>query len=180
MPLSASRKAFSLSTGTTRQRSPVRWQSFPVWEFWAIISATCGEMHSIKRAVPFADAGGPTLSHGRKKAFNGLGQRLGIAGGQEGAELRDFAVTNRKPNNRSGSFPRTETQTDKEFNHLQRVAKAVLGRRPQLKLILIGNSGLDKRAVELFGIEFFEGLLTEYGEFESPLWGILGEYGTLF
>ncbi len=45
-----------------------------------------------QKGGPFADAGGPTLLHGRKKAFNGLRQRLGIAGGQEGAELRDASA----------------------------------------------------------------------------------------
>jgi hypothetical protein len=35
---------------------------------------------------------------------------------------------------------------------------------------------LFNRAVELFGIEFFEDLLAGYGDFESALWRILEEY----
>ena len=56
------------------------------------------------------------------------------------------------------------------------IARVLPGKRNRWLKLAQRDRALFERAVELFGLEFFEDLLAGYGDFESPLWGILERY----
>jgi hypothetical protein len=56
------------------------------------------------------------------------------------------------------------------------IGRAQPGKRNRWLKLARGHSELFERAIELLGLEFFEDLLSGYGDFESPLWQILEEY----
>ena len=53
------------------------------------------------------------------------------------------------------------------------IARVLPGKRNRWLKLARHHRSLFERAVALFGVEFFEGLLAGYGDFESPLWDIL-------
>ena len=56
------------------------------------------------------------------------------------------------------------------------IARVLPGKRNRWLKLARHHRPLFNRAVELFGIEFFEDLLAGRGDFESPLWDILEQY----
>jgi uncharacterized membrane protein YccC len=58
------------------------------------------------------------------------------------------------------------------------IARAQPGKRNRWLKLARQRRPLFDRAVERFGVEFFEDLLAGYGDFESPLWRILEEVRT--
>ncbi len=57
------------------------------------------------------------------------------------------------------------------------IARVVPGKQNRWLKLVRQDRPLFNRAVELFGVEFFEDLLARYGDFQSPLWHILDECG---
>ena len=55
------------------------------------------------------------------------------------------------------------------------IARVLPGKRNRWLKLVRHDRPLFNRAVELFGVEFFEDLLAGYGDFESPLWHILDQ-----
>lgn len=55
------------------------------------------------------------------------------------------------------------------------IARVLPGKRNRWLRLVRYDRPLFNRAVELFGVEFFEDLLAGYGDFESPLWHILDQ-----
>ncbi|MGA3268482.1 MAG: hypothetical protein ABSE16_16870 [Verrucomicrobiota bacterium] len=75
---------------------------------------------------------------------------------------------------------RLETLTGHEDHQVAELAALILeiarvlpGKRNRWLKLARHHRPLFDRAVERFGIEFFEDLLAGYGDFESPLWHIL-------
>jgi len=56
------------------------------------------------------------------------------------------------------------------------IARVLPGKRNRWLKLARHHRPLFNRAVELFGMEFFEDLLAGYGDFESPLWHILEQH----
>src|SRR5437867_1564735 len=56
------------------------------------------------------------------------------------------------------------------------IARVLPGKRNRWLKLSRCPRPLFEQTVELFGVEFFEGLLAGYGDFESPLWDILEQY----
>lgn len=56
---------------------------------------------------------------------------------------------------------------------LLEIARVLPGKRRRWLKLARHHRPLFDRAVEVLGFEFFEDLLAEYGDFESPLWQIL-------
>ena len=56
------------------------------------------------------------------------------------------------------------------------IARVLPGKRNRWPKLAQRHRPLFNRAVELLGIEYFEDLLTGYGDFESPLWDVLKPY----
>ena len=56
------------------------------------------------------------------------------------------------------------------------IARVLPGKRNRWLKLARQHRPLFDRAVELFGVEFFEDLLGGYGDFESPLWRILEQH----
>ncbi len=56
------------------------------------------------------------------------------------------------------------------------LARVLPGKRNRWLKLARCHRPLFERALELFGVEFFEDLLARYGDFESPLWDILEQY----
>lgn len=56
------------------------------------------------------------------------------------------------------------------------IARVFPGKRNRWLKLARHHPRLFNRAVELFGVEFFEDLLAGYGDFESPVWHILDQY----
>ena len=53
------------------------------------------------------------------------------------------------------------------------IARVFPGKRNRWLKLARHHRPLFNRTIDLVGIEFFEGLLAGYGDFESPLWNIL-------
>ena len=58
------------------------------------------------------------------------------------------------------------------------IARVLPGNRKRWLKLAQRHRPLFERAVEVFGVEFFEDLLAGYGDFESPLWKILRQCRT--
>ena len=56
------------------------------------------------------------------------------------------------------------------------IARVLPGKRNRWLKLAQHHRPLFDRAIELLGLEFFEDLLSGYGDFDSPLWNILEEY----
>jgi hypothetical protein len=56
------------------------------------------------------------------------------------------------------------------------IARVLPGRRNRWLKLARQHRPVFNRAVELFGVEFFQDLLAGYGDFESPFWHILEQY----
>jgi hypothetical protein len=56
------------------------------------------------------------------------------------------------------------------------IARVLPGKRNRWLKLARHHRPVFNRAVELFGVEFFQDLLAGYGDFESPLWHILEQY----
>jgi hypothetical protein len=75
---------------------------------------------------------------------------------------------------RLGTFARHEDPAVAELAALiLEIARVLPGKRNRWLKLARHRRPLFNRAVEVFGVEFFEDLLVGYGDFESPLWRIL-------